>query len=175
MNQENNLLDNFGNSSTNVVANNNDNIGLQFNDIVQTLGQFKQSITLLQGQIRTLEKTVKKQVKTLEKEVIKSKNKGNRKPSGFAKPSKVTDELCNFMGKELGSEIARTEVTQYLIKYIKEKDLQFKENKKIIIPDNVLKTLLNVENDQEVTYFNLQKLMNRHFINNTKETSESKE
>jgi upstream activation factor subunit UAF30 len=173
--EENNNLENSKKQITNVVINNDDNIGLQFNDIVNSLSQFKQSITLLQGQIRTLEKTIKKEVKTLQKEVIKSKNKGNRKPSGFAKPSKVTDELCNFMGKELGSEVARTEVTQYLIKYIKEKNLQYKDNKKIIIPDNELKTLLNVDNDQEVTYFNLQKLMNRHFINNTKNMNKLEE
>ena len=43
----------------------------------------------------------------LQKEITKgkNKNKGNRKPSGFAKPSKVTNELCEFMNKKEGTEI----------------------------------------------------------------------
>ena len=68
------------------------------------------------------------------------------------------------MGKEVGTEIARTEVTQYLIQYIKDNELQFSENKKIIVPDNTLKNLLGVNEGDEVTYFNLQRLMNKHFI-----------
>ena len=106
-------------------------------------------------------------MKTLKKEANKNRNKGNRKPSGFAKPSRVSDELCVFMNKEKGTEIARTEVTQFLIKYINEHSLQFADNKKVIIPDVTLKKLLDVKDGQEVTYFNLQGLMNKHFIKST--------
>ena len=83
-------------------------------------------------------------------------------PLGFAKPSKVSSELCKFMKRDVGTEIARTEVTQYLIQYIKDNSLQFEGNKKIIVPDSTLKKLLNVKDGEEVTYFNLQRLMNRH-------------
>ena len=134
----------------------------KFNDVIDTLTLFKKNITLLQTQIRDLEKTVKKEIKTIKKD--SSKRKKNAKPSGFAKPSKVSDELCKFMNKETGTEIARTEVTQYIINYIKTNVLQSSENKKIIIPDDNLKQLLGVENNQELTYFNLQKYMNRHFV-----------
>ena len=103
-------------------------------------------------------------MKCLAKEAAKNRNKGNRKPSGFAKPAKVSDELCSFMGKDSGTEIARTEVTQYLIQYIKDHNLQFEENKKVIVPDDTLKNLLGVSEDEQVTYFNLQRLMNKHFI-----------
>ena len=68
------------------------------------------------------------------------------------------------MGKDSGTEIARTEVTQYLIQYIKDHNLQFEENKKVIVPDDTLKNLLGVSEDEQVTYFNLQRLMNKHFI-----------
>jgi chromatin remodeling complex protein RSC6 len=60
--------------------------------------------------------------------------------------------------------MARTEVTKYMIQYIKNNDLPDKDNKKIIKPNNALKSLLNVKPTDEVTYFNLQKYMNRHFI-----------
>jgi upstream activation factor subunit UAF30 len=107
-------------------------------------------------------------MKDLKKEVVKNKNKnnGNRKPSGFAKPSKVTKELCEFMNKAEGSEIARTEVTRALVAYIKENKLENTSNSKIISPDDKLKVLLGLDDSQELTYFNIQKFMNKHFVKN---------
>ena len=150
-----------------------DVISDQFNGVLNTLSTFRQSITALQTQIRGLEKTVRKEMKGLHKEAQKNRNKGNRKPSGFAKPTKVSDELCSFMGEPTGTEIARTEVTQYLIQYIKDHNLQYTDNKKIILPDDTLKNLLGVSENEEVTYFNLQKLMNKHFIKKNKVTQEN--
>ena len=70
---------------------------------------------------------------------------GNRKPSGFAKPGPVSDELCLFMNKEKGTHMARTEVTNTLYpKYIKDKSLVNNDNKKIIVPNPELKSLLAV-------------------------------
>ena len=71
------------------------------------------------------------------------------------------------MGREKGAEVARTEVTQFIIKYISEKNLQNPENRKIIIPDDSLIKLLGVKEEDEVTYFNIQKFMNRHFHSKT--------
>jgi chromatin remodeling complex protein RSC6 len=119
---------------------------------------------MLQNQVRALEKSVGKQMRTYAREAKKNKNKGNRKPSGFAVPTKISDELCLFMQKPKGSTAARTEVTQYIIKYIKDNDLQWNENRKIIKPNDDLKILLNVKEDDEVTYFNIQRFMNKHFI-----------
>ena len=51
-----------------------------------------------------------------------------------------------------------------MINYIKEKGLQNPTNRKIIVPDETLKRVLAVKDDDEVTYFNLQKYMNRHFV-----------
>lgn len=150
-----------------------DVIGKQFEGVLTTLTTFRQSITALQTQIRGLEKSVRKEMKGLRKEASKNRAKGNRKPSGFAKPSLVTAELCKFMGKDEGTEIARTEVTQYLIQYIKDNELQFAENKKIIMPDDTLKSLLGVSEGEEVTYFNLQRLMNKHFVKKDKKSTES--
>ena len=80
------------------------------------------------------------------------------------KETNISKDLCDFMGKPGGSQVARTEVTQYIIQYIKQKDLQWAENRKIIKPDKPLKKLLGVEDNEEVTYFNLQKFMNKHFV-----------
>jgi chromatin remodeling complex protein RSC6 len=138
----------------------------QFEGIIDCLSNFKVQMNALQQQLKALEKTVKKQLTCLQKEITKNKNKnkGNRKPSGFAKPSKVTSELCEFMNKKEGTEIARTEVTKALCTYIKEHNLENKDNSKFIYPDNKLKTLLGLEEGQELTYFTIQKFMNKHFI-----------
>ena len=91
-------------------------------------------------------------------------SKKKRKPSGFAKPQNVTNDLCTFMGKTKGTKIARTEVTQYLIKYIKDNNLQNNEDKKNIIPDKKLKKLLKLKKKVQLKYFNLQKFMNVHYL-----------
>jgi chromatin remodeling complex protein RSC6 len=140
------------------------NVFEQFGNIIESLSGFRTQINLIQQQLKQLEKNVKKQMKGLKKDIIKNKNKGNRKPSGFAKPSKVTKELCEFMNKTEGTEIARTEVTRALVSYIKTNKLENETNSKIITPDQKLKFLLGIEDGEEITYFNIQKYMNKHFL-----------
>ena len=142
----------------------------QFEGVINGLTIVKTQIITLQQTLKVLEKNIKKQMKGLKKEVIKNKVKGNRKPSGFAKPSKVTKELCEFMKRSEGTEIARTEVTKALIEYIKQNKLENQSNSKIIVPDEKLKFLLGIEDGQELTYFNIQKYMTKHFIKNTVQT-----
>ena len=136
----------------------------EFSGVLTTLSAFRQQITMLQNQVRGLEKHVNKKMKNLQREAKKNKNKGNRKPSGFAVPTKITDQLCEFMNKEKGTMVARTEVTQYIIEYIRQNALQKDGNRKFIKPDIKLATLLDVKDDDEVTYFNIQRYMNKHFV-----------
>tara|TARA_B100001121_G_C18441417_1_gene503936 strand:- start:247 stop:726 length:480 start_codon:yes stop_codon:yes gene_type:complete len=142
----------------------NEQIHAEFMEVVQTLGTFKTTITMLSTQIKSLERNVRKNIKRLEKESRKNKNRGNRKASGFAVPTKISKDLCKFMGVKEGTQLARTEVTKYIIQYIKDNNLPDKTNKKIIKPNTKLKSLLKLDKGDEVTYFNLQKYMNKHFI-----------
>ena len=137
---------------------------MNFSDLISTISSFRSQLTILQNQVKDIEKSSKKYIKQLEKEVAKRKPKGARKPSGFARPSKISAKLCNFMNKPMGSELARTEVTQYLISYIKENKLQNDKNKRIIVPNSELKILLGIKDTDELNYFNLQSYMNQHFI-----------
>ena len=52
------------------------------------------------------------------------KKRKQRKPSGFAKPSLISDALCEFLGKPKGTEMARTSVTSFITEYIKNNNLQ---------------------------------------------------
>ena len=96
--------------------------------------------------------------------VKKQQSKANKKPSGFAQASLVSKDLCDFLGKEHGATVARTEVTKFVCNYIRQNDLTNEENKRVIKPDIKLKSLLGVDDDTIVTYFNIQRFMNRHFI-----------
>lgn len=95
---------------------------------------------------------------------MKKKRKvGNRAPSGFVKPTLISNELAGFLGKPEGSEMARTDVTREINKYIRTNNLQDKENGRKINPDKKLTSLLKLNKDDELTYFNLQRYMSPHF------------
>jgi chromatin remodeling complex protein RSC6 len=147
-------------------------INEQFESILTMLNNFKVQINAMYQQIKLVEKNVRKEFNVLKKEVEKNKIKGNKKPSGFATPSKVTNELCDFMDKEKGSEIARTVVTKTLIDYIKKNNLENNENNQIIHPDEKLQNLLGIDENEKLTYFTLQKHMNKHFIKKVKQNAE---
>jgi len=146
----------------------------QFNTINDSLTLFKMQITTLQKVVKTVEKDVKKELKNIKKDKKKEKMKTKRAPSGFAKPTKVTKELCEFMNQPEGSEIARTEVTKTLVNYIKENNLieSSEDCKNKIVPDQKLKNLLGIENEilPDLTYFNIQKYMNKHFYSKKEPT-----
>jgi chromatin remodeling complex protein RSC6 len=142
----------------------------QFNNINDSLTLFKMQISTLQQKVRCVEKNVRKEFKNMKKDKLNNKPKIKRAPSGFAKPTKVTKELCDFMEKPEGSEIARTEVTKALVNYIKTNNLleQSENSNNKIVPDEKLKILLGIKDDELETlnYFNIQKYMNKHFFSN---------
>jgi len=146
----------------------------QFTAILGTLSQFKIQITALSTQLKSLEKTVKKEIKHHKKDATKKQSKGNRKPSGFAEASPISDDLCDFMGKDHGTQCARTDVTKFICNYIRQNSLANNENKREIKPDNKLKSLLGTDDSTVVTYFNIQRFMNRHFIKNKETVEDSK-
>lgn len=147
-----------------VVENNVlDKYSENFQLILNQLTDWRSNITQMISEVRRLEKQVLKEIKSSQKKSKKNKDKPKREPSGFAKPTKISSELCDFLSKPYGTEMARTEVTKYLTTYIKKHNLQFQADKRKIVPDKKLAALLGVGKTDEVTYFNLQKWMKPHF------------
>ena len=137
-----------------------DEIMTRFNELSQKLVELRAMETSIMAELKSLQKETVKYIKTLNKKKKKKQSSDKvRAPSGFAKPTKMSDMLCNFMDLPVGTEMARTDVTKYITKYVKEKDLQNPENKRQIMCDTKLKGLLNVDDTVPVTYFNLQKYM----------------
>jgi len=116
----------------------------------------------LQVQLKVLSKEWDKQQKIIDK-VQKKRQNAKNSPSGFAKPNKISDELCDFIGEPHGTEKSRTDITRFINAYIKEHNLNKPENKRFILPDEKLRKILNVDANEEINYFILQKLISHHF------------
>ena len=143
--------------------------------ITETFTQFLSKLQALASQaaalkteFRALEKKATRELKIAQKISAKRKRKsGNRSPSGFVKPTLISDELAKFLSKPSGTEMARTEVTREINGYIRSHNLQDKQNGRKINPDTQLATLLKIGSDEELTYFNLQRYMSPHFAKAT--------
>ena len=116
----------------------------------------------VQNLLKVLSKDYEKQQKIIEKAQKKRQNAKNS-PSGFAKPNKISDELCDFIGVPHGTEKSRTDITRFINSYVKEHNLNKPENKRFILPDDKLKKILNVGDKEDINYFILQKLISHHF------------
>jgi upstream activation factor subunit UAF30 len=137
----------------------------QFQTLNEKLVAIRAMEVSLMAELKALHKNTLKHMKTMNKKKKRStSDKKNRSPSGFAKPTKMSQELCKFLNKPEGTEMARTDVTKFITKYVKDNELQNPENRREIKCDNKLKALLNVDDQVPVTYFNLQKYMKVHFM-----------
>jgi hypothetical protein len=81
--------------------------------------------------------------------------------NSFFNPSFISDELAIFLGKPLGTEMSRCEVSKEINSYIQSYGLQ---NGGQINPDEKLRKLLGLTNEDELTCFNLHKYLKHHFI-----------
>ena len=139
-------------------------LGEQFAEFSGRLTSLRTQISSLLTEFRALQKRAERELKAVQKANQKRKRKtGNRQPSGFVKPTLISDQLASFLGKPKGSELARTEVTREINAYIRANKLQDPENGRKINPDTKLKSLLSLTAADELTYFNLQKYMSPHF------------
>ena len=131
--------------------------------------QLNSLVSSLKADFRTLEKKYQREIKINQKKNSKrGKRSGTRAPSGFVKPTRISDELAKFLDKPSGSEMARTEVTRDINSYIRSHNLQDKENGRKINPDSKLASLLKLTEKDELTYFNLQRYMSPHFTKTVK-------
>ena len=146
-----------------------------FNDAFAKLQQVTALLSSLKTEFRQLERRTARELKVANKASSRRRRKsGNRSPSGFVKPTLISDELATFLGRPSGAEMARTEVTREINAYIRKHNLQDKSNGRKINPDGNLTKLLKLSGSDELTYFNLQRFMSPHFAKANKEVAEAK-
>lgn len=156
-------------------------LDLLFKELVIHSEQMHKSQKKLTSDLKKVMKAHQKSCKDIRKNASKSRkrvrdpNKPKRAPSGFAKPTVITNTLCDFLGQPHGTMMARTEVTKKVTAYIKVANLQVQTNKRRFIPDDKLGSILteldgikkdkNGKTDVEkgYTYFNLQKYLSAQF------------
>jgi upstream activation factor subunit UAF30 len=139
--------------------------------------ELKKEIQELKKMQRDHEIEIKEASKKNKKKKVPSDDATPRKPSGFAAPVIVSDELYTFLekfGVKRGNPIARTEVTKYITSYIKDNDLQNPEHRREIVPDATLSKILgpaqelkdpnDAKSPMIITYLKLQKYLSHHFV-----------
>ena len=134
--------------------------------VMANLSTLRETAAAMVAQVKKLEKRVHREIKDARKRKRRSKTEEGadakpRAPSIFERPVAVTDELCKFLGKPAGTQMSRSEVTKGVNQYVKDKSLKDKHD---IKPDAALKKLLALPEGTSLTYFNLQKFLNPHYI-----------
>ena len=149
-------------SQENTVVSNDVTTSQMFSSVLADINWLSSRLSALKTQFKLLEKRTTRELKQAQKQ-CKNKRNTNRLPSGFVKPTLISDQMANFLDKPIGTEMARTEVTRALNQYIRSNSLQDSNNGRVILPDPPLRKLLAVPKADELTYFNLQRYMSPHF------------
>lgn len=137
--------------------------------VLTNLISLRDAVSSAITEVKRLDKRVHREIKDARRRKRRAKVEGEegakRGPSIFEIPTKVTDELCKFLGHPAGTLISRSNVTKEINKYVKDHNLK---NKHDIKPDAALRKLLQVPEADQLTYFNLQRYLNRHYIKEVK-------
>jgi upstream activation factor subunit UAF30 len=114
---------------------------------------------------------IAKELKALRKDVRKirqhfedpdgEKSKARAQNNGFNKPLDVSDKLRAFLTLPAGEKISRSQVTRRMNEYVEAKGLKAGQN---ISLDASLKDLLQVPEGTQVTFLNIQKYINPHYL-----------
>lgn len=154
-----------------------DEISNDFTELLKKLNTLTTTFATLKQDFKSLEKKYMKEMKVIKRSADRKKkalgSKPARAPSGFVKPTRISEELASFLEKPAGTEMARTEVTREINKYIRTHDLQDTTNGRKINPDDKLRKLLQVPSTDDLTYFNLQKYLSKHFPKDVKPVVET--
>lgn len=79
-------------------------------------------------------------------------------------PRQISNEIAKFLGKPVGSKMLRTDVARHINRYIRINNLQDNVNRRRINPDKKLANLLKLDENDELTYFNLQRYIKPHLL-----------
>ena len=119
-------------------------------------------------EIKLLRKDLRK-VKNLIEDPLGEKAKARSTTNGFNKPLDISEELRKFLKLAAGEQISRSQVTKKVNEYVTEKGLKQGQN---INLDASLKAILDPPADVQVTFLNIQKYINKHYIKADKPVKE---
>lgn len=132
----------------------------QANTVRETVGALVAELKRLEKRVARLQKEADKR-RRRSKKPVEGEEVKPRKPSIFELPTPLSNDLCGFLGRPNGSFESRSNVTKAITTYVKANDLKEKHT---IKPDAKLKVLLGVKDGEVLTYFNLQRYLNPHYL-----------
>lgn len=121
--------------------------------------------------LKAIRKDLRK-IKAFIEDPTGEKTKSRSQNNGFNKPLNVTPKLRAFLNLPEGEMISRSQVTKAVNAYVTEKGLKAGQN---ISLDATLKDLLNPPEGTQVTFLNIQKFINPHYIKEEKPAEPVKE
>lgn len=145
-------------------------------DAIETLVQNAITVLSAEGKPKfnalRFARSVAKNLKALRADVnrvakVKRADKARPANSGFMKPVKISKDLAKFTGWDDAQLRSRVDVTKYICSYIKDNKLQDTQDRRKIIPDAKLTSLLGYDRKKEnkdLTYYYLQTKLQPHFI-----------
>lgn len=124
---------------------------------------------------------IAKELKALRKDVRKirqhiedptgEKQAARTQNNGFNKPLDVSDKLRAFLTLGADEKISRSQVTRKVNEYVEAKGLKAGQN---ISLDAALQDILQVPEGVQVTFLNIQKYINPHYVKEVKPETEKK-
>jgi hypothetical protein len=132
----------------------------QANTVRETVGVLVAELKRLEKRVARLQKEADKR-RRKSKKPVEGEEAKPRKLSIFELPTPLSNDLCSFLGLSNGSKESRSNVTKAITTYVKQHDLK---NKHTIAPDAKLTSLLRVKDGETLTYFNLQRYLNPHYL-----------
>ena len=135
-----------------------------------TLDSLTIAIEAIAKEQRALRKDIRKIRQHIE-DPTGEKQEARTKNNGFNKPLDVSDKLRAFLSLPTGEKISRSQVTRRVNEYVEAKGLKAGQN---ISLDDTLKDLLQVPEGVQVTFLNIQKYINPHYVKEPKPETEKK-
>ena len=132
----------------------------QANTVRETVGSLVAELKRLEKRVARLQKEADKR-RRRSKKPVEGEEVKPRKPSIFELPTPLSNDLCAFLGVASGSKESRSNVTKAITTYVKLHELK---DKHTIKPDAKLRALLGVKEEEVLTYFNLQRFLNHHYL-----------
>jgi chromatin remodeling complex protein RSC6 len=135
-----------------------------------TIESLSVALEALAKEQRALRKDVRKIRQHLE-DPNGEKQAARAQNNGFNKPLGVSDKLRAFLNLAADEKISRSQVTRKMNEYVEAKGLKAGQN---ISLDETLKDLLQVPEGVQVTFLNIQKYINPHYVKEIKPEGEKK-
>jgi upstream activation factor subunit UAF30 len=139
-------------------------------DTPVTLETLNVALQAIAKEQRALHKDIRK-IRQYIEDPSGEKQDARTKNNGFNKPLGVSEKLRAFLGLAVDEKISRSQVTRKVNEYVEAKGLKAGQN---ISLDATLQDILQVPEGTQVTFLNIQKYINPHYIKEEKPPTEKK-